>query len=151
MRSCSMEVVIQPHSFCEELSSMWSYWLDMPKLTTLTSDNGNSYTETFEYPRHITLESDSYLTSLVIRYASSQQRLPESQLCIPVQERRHNPRKYSLHSFLTNRHRGSSTLLQLITQRHVTPLFVPHTTPSHPPQSSFSGIGESVIAVRTRK
>ena len=30
--------------------------------------------------------------------------------------------------------------LGLITKRHVTPLFVPHTTPSHPPQSSFSGI-----------
>ena len=108
----------------------------MPKLTTLTSDNGNSYTETFEYPRHITLESDSYLTSLVIRYASSQQRLPESQLCIPLQERRHHPRKYSLHSFLTNRHRSSSQLLQLITERHVTPLFVPHTHNTHFPSTS---------------
>ena len=88
----------------------------MPKLTTLTSDNGNSYTETFEYPRHIILESDSHQIAIIVRYASSQQRLPKSQLCIQVQERRHNPRKYSRHSFLTNRHRSSSTLLQLITE-----------------------------------
>ena len=108
-----MVVVIHPHSFCEELSYMRSDWLDLPKLTTLTSDNGNSYTETFEYPRHIILESDSHLTAIITRYASSQQRLPESQLCIPLQEWRYNPRKYSLHSFLTNRHRSSSTLFQL--------------------------------------
>ena len=88
----------------------------MPKLTTLTSNNGNSYTETFRYPRHITLESDSPPTSIIIRHASSQQRLPESQLCIPLQERRHHPRKYSLHSFLMNRHWSSSKLLQLITE-----------------------------------
>ena len=53
---------------------------------------------------------------------------------------------------ITTRCWRSATLLQLITERHVTPLFVPHTTPtSHPPQSSFSGIGESIIAVLTRK
>ena len=49
---------------------------------------------------------------------------------IQLQEWRHNQRKYSLHPSLTNRHRSSSKLLQLITERHVTPLFVPHTTTS---------------------
>ena len=55
-----------------------------------------------------------------------------SSRCILVQEWRHNPRKYSLHSSLTNRHRSSSKQVQLITERHVTPLFVPHTTHNTP-------------------
>ena len=46
--------------------------------------------------------------------------------CIRLQEWRHNPRKYFLHPSLTNRHRSSSTQVQMITERHVTPFFVPH-------------------------
>ena len=59
-----------------------------------------------------------------------------SSKCIRLQEWRHNQRKYSLHPSLTNRHRRSSTLLQLITERHVTPLFVPHTHNTHFPSTS---------------
>ena len=59
-----------------------------------------------------------------------------SSRCILVQEWRHNHRKYSLHPSLTNRYRRSSTLLQLITERHVTPLFVPHTRNTHFPSTS---------------
>ena len=49
-----------------------------------------------------------------------------SSICIRLQEWHHNPRKYSLHPSLTNRHRSSSKQVQLTTERYVTPLFVPH-------------------------
>ena len=98
-------------------------WLGLPKLTTLRTTS-SSYT--FAYPRHITLESDSHPLWMMFRHAQSL--WCESSRSIQVQEWRHNHRKYSLHPSLTNRHRSSSKLLQLITERHVTPLFVPHTT-----------------------
>ena len=64
----------------------------------------------------------------MFRHAQSQQ--CDSSRCIRLQEWRHNQRKHSLHSSLTNRHRSSSRILQLITEKHVTPLFVPHTPTS---------------------
>ena len=64
-----------------------------------------------------------------------------SSRCILPQEWRHNHRKYSLHSSLTIRHRSSSKLLQLITERHVTLLFVPHIP--------FITVWESIISVQT--
>ena len=85
--------------------------LDLPKLTTLTTLYGGSYT--FMYPRHITLESDSHSQWMMFRHAPSHR--CGSSKSIRVQEWRHNPRKYSFHPSLTNRHRSSSTLLQLIT------------------------------------
>ena len=63
---------------------------------------------------------------MMFRHAQSHQCVSHGE-CIQLQEWRHNHRKYSLHPSLTNRHRSSSTLLQLITERYVTPLFVPHT------------------------
>ena len=101
---------------------MWIDWLDLPKLTTLRT---TGYCNTFCNPRHITLESDSHPLWMMFRHAQSHQCV--SSTCIQLQEWRHNQRKYSLHSFLTKRHRSSSTLIQLITERHMTPLFVPHT------------------------
>ena len=153
MHSCSTIVVIQAHWSCEVMKWMWLDWLDMPKLNTLrttTEKVYGRYSWTFNNPRHITLESDSHPLWMMFRHAQSHRCV--SWMGIQLQEWRHNPRKHSLHPSLTNRHRSSSLLL-LITERHVTPLFVPHThnTHFHPPQSSFSGIGESVIAVRTRK
>ena len=65
---------------------------------------------------------------MMFRHAQSHQCV--SSWCILLQEWRHNHRKYSLHPSLTNRHRSSSTLLQLITERHVTPLCATH--PQHP-------------------
>ena len=59
---------------------------------------------------------------------------------IQLQESRHNPRKHSLHPSLTNRHRSSSTLLQMITERHVTPFFVSHIP--------FITVWESIISVQ---
>ena len=64
-----------------------------------------------------------------------------SSKCIQLQEWRHNQRKYSLHPSLTNRHRSSSKLLQLITERLVTLLFVPHIP--------FITVWESFISVQT--
>ena len=110
---------------------MWIDWLDLPKLTTLRTDGSDSYT--FHRPYHITLESDSHPLWMMFRHAQSHRCV--SSTCIPLQEWRHNCRKYSLHSSLTNRHRGSSELL-LITERHVTPLFVPHTHNTHFPSTS---------------
>ena len=103
---------------------MWIDWLDLPKLTTLRS----SY-YTFHEPHHITLESDSHPLWMMFRHAQSHRCVSSKR--IQVQEWRYNHRKYSLHPSLTNRHRGSSTLLQLITERHMTPLFVPHTHNTH--------------------
>ena len=103
-------------------------WLDLPKLTSLrtTAEKiNNYYSYTFHYPRHITLESDSHPLWMMFRHAQSHRCV--SSRSIQLQEWRHNQRKYSLHPSLTNRHRSSSTLLQMITERHVTPLFVPHT------------------------
>ena len=105
---------------------MWIDWLDLPKLTTLRN-RGSDRSHTFSYPRHITLESDSHPLWMMFRHAQSHRRVSQSQLRIRLQEWRHNHRKYSFHPSLTNRHRSSSTLLQVIIERHVTPLFVPHT------------------------
>ena len=93
---------------------MWIDWLDLPKLTSFTVG-----IDAFKNLRHITLESDSHSLWMTFRHAQSHR--CGSSICIRLQEWRHNPRKYSLHPSLTNRHRSSSTLLQLITERHVTP------------------------------
>ena len=102
----------------------WIDWLDLTKLTSLRTDD--QYSSTFHYPHHITLESDSHSLWMMFRHAPSHRCV--SSRCILVQEWRHNHRRYSLHPSLTNRHRSSSKQVQLITERHVTPLFVPHTT-----------------------
>ena len=111
MHSRSVEV-LQTHWSCEVLKWMWIDWLDLPKLTTLTTSGHDS--NTFQNPRHIILESDSHPLWMMFRHAQSHRCV--SSTCIQLQERRHNPRKYSLHPSLTNRHRSSSTILQLITE-----------------------------------
>ena len=116
---------------------MWIDWLDLPKLTTL-STNGK-YSFTFRYPHHITLESDSHSLWMMFRHAPSHQCV-SLKWCIRLQEWRYNHRKYSLHSSLTNRHRSSSALLQLITERHMTPLFVLHIP--------FITVWESIVSVQ---
>ena len=112
---------------------MWIDWLDLPKLTTL---RGSS---TFRYPHHITLESDSHPLWMMFRHVQSHR--CGSSRSIQLQEWRHNQRKYSLHLSLTNRHRSSSKLLQLITERLVTLLFVPYIP--------FITVWESIISVQT--
>ena len=92
---------------------MWIDWLDLPKLTTLRTSDWDSYT--FRFPRHITLESDSHPLWMMIRHAQSHRCVSSTRILL--QGWRHNPRKYSLHPSLTNRHRRSSTLLQLITEK----------------------------------
>ena len=92
---------------------MWIDWLDLPKLTSLRTNGKCSFT--FRYPHHITLESDSRSLWMMFRHAQSYRCV--SSICIRLQGWRHNQRKYSLHPSLTNRHWGSSTLLQLITER----------------------------------
>ena len=87
----------------------------MPKLTTLTGSSINDC-DTFRNPHHITLESDSPPTLIIIRHAPSHHCHSDKRTSIPVQKRRHHPRKHTLHSSLTPRHRRSSTLLQLITE-----------------------------------
>ena len=108
---------------------MWIDWLDLPKLTKLrTIDYSSSdYSGTFYRPRYIVLESDSHPLWMMFRHAQTHQCVSQFQICIQVQDRRHNHGKYLLHPSLTNRHRRSSEL-HLITESHVTPLFVPHTT-----------------------
>ena len=133
MHSCSFTMMPHAHWSCEVLSWMWIDWLDLPKLKTLTTI-GRRSGFTFEYPRHITLESDSHPLWMMLRHAQSHRCV--SFICIPLQGWRYNPRQYSLHSFLTNRHRSSSQQIQLITERHVTPLFVPHTHNTHFPSTS---------------
>ena len=88
-------------------------WLDLPRLTTLGTDGSGSWT--FRYPHHITLESDSHSLWMMFRHAQSHRCV--SSRSIPLQEWRHNPRKYSLHPSLTNRHRSSSRLFQQATSR----------------------------------
>ena len=94
---------------------MWIDWLDLPKLTTLTTVG--DYSLTFENPHHITLESDSHPLWIMYRHDQSQQCVSFFKLGIPIQEWRHNQRKYSLHLSLTNRHRSSSRLFQQATSR----------------------------------
>ena len=101
--------------------------IDLPKLTVLATTH--QFACVFDDPRHITLESDSHPLWMMFRHAQSHRCVSSKR--IQVQEWRYNHRKYSLHPSLTNRHRGSSTLLQLITERHMTPLFVPHTHNTH--------------------
>ena len=115
--------MLQARWYCEVMTWMWTDWLDLPKLTTLRGDSW-----TFQYPRRVTLESDSHSLWMMVRHAQSHRCV--SSRCILLQVY-HNQRKYSLHPSLTNRHRSSSQL-HIITERHVTLLFVPHK-PQQPP------------------
>ena len=105
MHSRSSRMMLQPHWSCEVIAWMWIDWLDLPKLTTLRTRNSGWNSRTFEYPHHITLESDSHPQWMMFRHAQSHQCV--SSICIRLQERRHNQRKYSLHPSLTHRHRSS--------------------------------------------
>ena len=89
---------------------MWIDWLDLPKLTTLKTLY--TYGNSFANPRHITLESDSHPLWMMFRHAQSHRCV--SFRSIRLQEWRHNQREYSPYPSLTNRHRSSSALLQLI-------------------------------------
>ena len=104
--SRSNSMMLQARWSCEVMTWMWIDWLDMPKLTSLrTRDSSYSfYSYTFARPHHITLESDSHPLWMMFRHAQSHRCV--SSICIPIQEWRHNPRKYSLHPALTNRHRS---------------------------------------------
>ena len=111
----SSRMMLQAHWYCEVLSWMWIDWLDLPKLTTLrtTTEKINGwYSFTFQSPRHITFESDSHPLWMMFRHAQSHRCVSSS--CIPLQEWRHNHRKYSLHPSLTNRHRSSSEQIRLL-------------------------------------
>ena len=135
MHWCS-RMMLQPRWSCEVTLIEWTDGLDLPKLTTLRTRGSDSWT--FYYPRHITLESDSHPLWMMFRHAQSHRCV--SSRSIQLQEWRHNQRKYSLHPSLTNRHRSSSTLLQVITERLVTLLFVPHIP--------FITVWESIISVQ---
>ena len=67
---------------------------------------------------HSLLLITSFLRVILIHYEMMFRHAPSHQCgsskSIRVQEWRHNPRKYSLHPSLTNRHRSSSTFLQLV-------------------------------------
>ena len=116
MHSGSM-VILQPHWSCEESIVVWDDRLDLPKLATLTGSSASGC-DTFRGPRHITLESDSPPTMIIIRHAPSHNCHSDKRTSILLQEWRHNPRKHPLHPSLTPRHRSSSALLQLITERY---------------------------------
>ena len=118
MHSSSRMMILQPHWSCEVLSWMWIDWLDLPKLTTLKTNNSGSYPSgTFAYIHHIVLESVSHPLWMTFRYAPSQR--CGSSKCILLQYWRRNHWKYSRHTSFTTRHRRSSKLLQLITERYV--------------------------------
>ena len=46
-----------------------NWWIDLPKLSSLTTKENESWS--FEYPRFVTLEGDSYHSILIIRDAIS--------------------------------------------------------------------------------
>ena len=108
-------------------------WLDLPKLKTLTTTETRygAYSYTFCFPHHITLESDSHPLWMMFRHAQSHR--CGSSKGIRVQGWRHNHRKYSLHPSLTNRHRSSSTQIQLITRICTIWISLFHTHHPHPP------------------
>ena len=121
----SYSVVV--HWYYEVIALIRIDWIDLPKLTTLTTRNSGDWSNTFRFPLYVTLESDSHPLWMMFRHAQSH--LCESPKCILLRAWHQSHRKYLLHPSLTNRHRSSS-ILHLITERHVTPLFVPHTPPS---------------------
>ena len=123
-------VMLQTHWSCEVLKWMWIDWLDLPKLTTLrTIDYSISdRSTTFQYPRHITLESDSHPLWMMFRHAQSHHCV--SSICIRVQDWRHNPRRYSFHPFLTNRHRSPCKSSKSVIEARDSSLCATH--PQHP-------------------
>ncbi len=62
------------------------WWTDLPKLTTLTTEG--DYSGTFEYPRHITLQSISYHSILTNRHALSHYCYSWQGKCFQIQENR---------------------------------------------------------------
>ena len=144
MHSISSTMLLQPHWSCEVLPVKWIDWLDLPKLTTLkTNNNGNLSSGTFAYVYHIVLESDSHPLWMTFRHAQSHQCVSH-RVCIRVQYWRCNNRKYSHRPSFTTRHRSSSKLLQLITERYVIhPLCATHyLSNSEPSRVSFGFFGK---------
>ena len=60
MHSISRMILSQAHWQCEVILSEWIDWLDLPKLTSLTTISDREWNLTFHYPHHIILKSDSY-------------------------------------------------------------------------------------------
>ena len=143
--------VLQTHWYYEVITWMRIDWIDLPKLTTLTTSG--YYSSTFCNPHHIVLESDSHPLWMMLRHAQSHLCVSLFNICVRLQgQDGHNHRKYSLHPSLTNRHWSSCKSQESAIVARDSSLCATHPQhPSHPPQSSFSGIGESVIVVRTRK
>ena len=81
VRSCSIVGVMTVSWSCEVMKWMWIDWLDLPKLTTLTTQG--SYSDgTFTNPRHITLESDSHPLWMMFRHAQSHRCVSFFKICI---------------------------------------------------------------------
>ena len=110
---------------------MWIDWLDLPKLTTLTTVDSGS--KSFLNPRYITLESDSHPLWMMFRHPQSHQ-CDTNWECVRLSLSSSHQRKYSLHPSLTTRHWSSSRLPVINEMKHSL-LFVPHTLPSMKPST----------------
>ena len=124
--------VLQTHWYYEVITWMRIDWIDLPKLTTLTTSG--YYSSTFCNPHHIVLESDSHPLWMMLRHAQSHQ--CGSSICIWLQEGRHNHRQYSLHPSLTNRHRSSCKSRESAIEAPDSSLCATHTHNTHFPSTS---------------
>ena len=86
-----------------------NWWIDLPKLTTLTSEGYNNYT--FCYPRSITMEGISHRSILTNRYALSHYCWSASCICIQ-KNRSHQEFRFLIP--LIPRHHSRSPVLPLL-------------------------------------
>ena len=100
----SSELIMR--SGCDEMN----WWIDLPKLTTLTTDKDSN---TFHYPRIITLEGMYYHFILTNRHALSHYCYSFQEECFRLQEDRSYQEFLSLPSLIPRHHSRSPTLSQI--------------------------------------
>ena len=126
----SLATKSQARWYCEVMQNKGVDGLDLPRLTTLTTEEYACATTiqaeenlAFHNPHHITLESGSFTFDLKRR--CSPYYCVGASPCIQVQEWCRCARKSSRDRFLTNSHWSSSAVFQLVT--------ITSLCPTHPP------------------
>ena len=88
-----------------------NWWIDLPRLTTLTTKKKNS--NTFCNPHSIILEGFSYYSIIINRHALSHHRVSEQVVFFQLQENRPH-QEFPLFLPLTLRHHSRSPTLPLL-------------------------------------
>ena len=124
-----------------------SWWIDLPKLTTLTTEG--EYSHTFESPRHITLEGISYHSILTNRHALSHHCHSWQDTCLQMQEN-HPHKEFLFLLSIIPRHHSRSFWLPLLSSFFHTRFTINSLQTNHSPFISLSIITPNSSAIPKR-